>query len=154
MDLRFLLSHHQPEHYDRCVRIGGQWVCARCLGLYPPMIVGFGLQLGLHRHFGELLQPRPWEAAILMALALPAVIDWVRGRVRPESGTNPGRLLTGLLLGVVLARTLYLNARAPLASPALDVILFLVVAVVLGDLIRYAFGGDGPRGGGAPSGGP
>lgn len=145
MDLRFLLSHHRPEHYDRCVRIGGVWLCARCLAMYPPLLLGFVGELLLHGAYPDALAPRPWEAAILALLAVPALVDWIRGRIDPHSGTTASRMITGGLLGLSLGRTLYLNARAPMQAPGFEVIVFLIAAVVLGDLVRYALQEDAPE---------
>ena len=138
----FVLSHHRPEHHHRCVVLLGKPVCARCLGMYPPLVIGGTGMLLLHRNYEALLAPLPYERLVLVGLSLPGVLDWIRGRIRPHAGSNWLRFLTGVLLGGALGRTLYLNARAPLASPALEVMLFLAGAVLVGNLVARAYSDD------------
>lgn len=104
----FLLSHHSPADYHRCVRVGGWHVCARCLGLYPVLFAALAAQIALRAPLSH-----SWDSLIAFALPLPGLIDWARGRLWPLSGSNAGRLITGVLLGLSLARTLYLHLRAP-----------------------------------------
>lgn len=104
----FLLSHHPPSGYDRCVRVGGLHLCARCLGLYPTMFAALAVQIALR---SPMAWPGdPWLAFLL---PVPALVDWARGKFDPRSGTNASRLLTGTLLGISLGRTLYLHLRKP-----------------------------------------
>jgi len=65
--LNVWLSHHYPQDYDRCVRIGRRHVCRRCLVLYAVA----ALALVLARAAGR------WPAALLFLLALPAVVEFV-----------------------------------------------------------------------------
>ena len=32
------LTHHYPEHYERCVAVGSAHLCRRCVVLYPAML--------------------------------------------------------------------------------------------------------------------
>ena len=136
MNWRFLLAHHPPAQYHRCVRVGRLHLCARCLGMYPPLVAGLVVQLVLTVHHAAALVAHPWEQWVLVGLMSPAAWDWIRGRFDPDRGTNPGRYVTGFLLGLGLARTVYLNARSPLEGPALDAVVFLVIVVAFGALIR------------------
>ncbi len=102
------LSHHRPEHYHRCLGLGGWKVCARCAGLYPVMFSLIAVQLAL-----RLDRPREEDLALLVLGSIPALVDWARGRLRPESGTNLSRVLTGAILGAVLARGLFLHFVRP-----------------------------------------
>ena len=36
----FWLSHHTPEEWHRCYQVGPIRFCARCLGVYPTMLIG------------------------------------------------------------------------------------------------------------------
>jgi uncharacterized membrane protein len=120
------------------VRVAGWAICARCLGMYPPLLLGLALLFGLDVR-GEIdLSPRPFEGTVLILGVLPALVDWVRGRLRPEAGTNAIRLLTGGLLGLALARTIHLQGRAPFEPPAVEVLFFLVVAVGVGEILYRA----------------
>lgn len=136
MDWRLLLAHHPPSQYHRCVRLGRLHLCARCLGLYPTLFAGLAVQLVLTVHHAPALAARPFEHWALVLVMAPASWDWLRGRLDPATGTNAGRLSTGVLLGLGLARTVYLNARTPMSGPALDGLVFLAIVVILGALIR------------------
>ena len=138
--LRFFLSHHRPEHEHRCVRVLGQPICARCLGMYPPLLVGLLLLFWLEGGGRAPAGPLPFEGIILTVLVIPALLDWIRGRVRPRSGSNLVRLSTGALLGLALARTIHLHAQAPFEKPAVDVIVVLVAGVAAGEIIARAVG--------------
>ncbi len=144
MDWRFLLAHHPPSQYDRCVRVGRLHLCTRCLGMYPPLIAGLAVQLVLTVHHAAALVARPWERWVLVGLMAPAAWDWIQGRLEPHRGTNRWRYVTGVLLGLGLARAVYLNARTPLHGPALDAVVFLVIVVLFGTLIRPPVEDDGP----------
>lgn len=91
----FLLSHHVPAEYHRCYapEIRGRTIrlCARCTGIYP------GIVAGLWAFFGAPLLPRHWVLVAL--LPLPALIDWSVTAFTRRTGSNPGRTVTGLLLG-------------------------------------------------------
>ena len=103
-DTPLALSHHRPEQYERCVLVGGRHVCRRCLTLYPLAFMVTGLSLA------GLIWPHRLDPVLLLALPLPAVIDWWLehlGRI----GYDPRRqvLVTipaALALGQGLARYL------------------------------------------------
>ena len=44
------LSHHQPDHLDRCVVVGGRLVCRRCLALWPLTFVALCLSFQPHSY--------------------------------------------------------------------------------------------------------
>ena len=121
----FWLAHHYPEDYRRCYPIGSVRICARCAGLYPALLAGLALQIGL----GATTR-WPREEWIVLALTLPAVADWAIGRFDPASGTNLIRSATGILLGVALSRTIYLNMVHP--ANWLSVTHFAGLAVIAG----------------------
>jgi len=102
------LSHHEPAHHARCMRLLGLQLCARCLGVYSALFATLSLEVAVRAP-----ARMPYDGWIAFALPVPAVLDWARGRWRPQSGTNGLRLFTGALLGVALGRTLYLHLRQP-----------------------------------------
>ncbi|MFB1481535.1 DUF2085 domain-containing protein [Corallococcus sp. RDP092CA] len=107
----FWLSHHHADEYNRTYVLAGVRVCARCLGTYPVLAAVFA---GLF----ALKAPLAWEwdVPVVLALTLPALVDWAVGRFRPASGSNPVRTLTGVLLGVALGRSLYVHVQRPLPA--------------------------------------
>jgi uncharacterized membrane protein len=107
----FWLSHHYPEELHRCYRIGGVAVCARCLGTYPVLFAVLAAQFALH---APLSHPADQWAGT--ALVVPATLDWALGRFHPGRFGNPWRTLTGALLGVGLARSLFIHLQRPLPA--------------------------------------
>ncbi|MBZ4417729.1 DUF2085 domain-containing protein [Myxococcus sp. RHSTA-1-4] len=107
----FWLSHHHPDEYNRTYVLGGVRICARCLGTYPVMLAAltglFALRAPLHWR---------WDVPVVLALTLPALVDWAVGRFRPASGSNAVRTLTGVLLGLALARSLHVHVQRPLPT--------------------------------------
>ncbi len=105
----FWLSHHPPEEWNRTYRLGGVRLCARCLGTYPVMFAAIAVQFAVGA-------PLAWthDGAWSVGLLLPALLDWAYGRFRPAAGSNALRTLTGVLLGLALARTLYIHIQRPL----------------------------------------
>lgn len=66
------LAHHWPESYaDRCVHIGGRWVCRRCAALYP-----MGIFIAVLSAVGY----PPWPPSIdpwpIWLLCLPATLAY------------------------------------------------------------------------------
>ncbi|MBI5545901.1 MAG: DUF2085 domain-containing protein [Deltaproteobacteria bacterium] len=104
----FWLSHHWPSELHRCVPLLGLHVCARCLTLYPAMLAGIAVQIGIRA-------PLHWSADpwVAFLLPLPALVDWARGRLNPATGSHLSRMLTGALLGLGLSRTLFLHFVEP-----------------------------------------
>ncbi len=104
----FWLSHHRPDEYHRTYAVGGVRVCARCAGLYPTMFAGLAAQLALHAPLDG-----PFDPVLALALPLPALADWAVGHLRPAAGSNAQRTATGVLLGISLARTLFVHFVRP-----------------------------------------
>ena len=121
----FWLSHHHEEEYNRTWLLGGVRVCARCLGTYPVLLA---VMVGLF----AVRAPKAWawDVPVVLALTVPALLDWAVGRFRPASGSNAVRTLTGVLLGVALGRSLYVHVQKPL-PPMLWAQAALVTAVAL-----------------------
>ncbi len=98
------LSHHWPEDYDRCVRIGHRHVCRRCLWFWPTCLATMMLTLAGLRWPDAL---DPWLVALL---PVPVVIEWWGehlGLIRYSAARQvPLTLLAAPAVGVGLARYL------------------------------------------------
>jgi uncharacterized membrane protein len=121
----FWLSHHHADEHHRTYVLGGVRICARCLGVYPVMLAGIAAQVAVGASTPWRHDP-PWAIGLL----IPALVDWARGRFRPHAGSNGLRTATGVLLGLALARTLYIHLREPL-PPLLLAQAALVTAVAV-----------------------
>jgi len=121
----FWLSHHPPDELDRCYRLGSLHVCARCLGTYPVMFAGIALQLTFHFPLEH-----PLDVPLSVALVLPATLDWAWGRFQPHRFSNAWRTATGVLLGLGLARSLFIHLQRPLPV-ALIAQAFVVTGIAL-----------------------
>ncbi len=75
-DTPMWLSHHWPDQYDRCARVGRRHVCRRCLWLYPVALLA-----GVFASVGPWW-PREADAWLIPLLPLPAVIDFVLDNLR------------------------------------------------------------------------
>ncbi|WP_224245654.1 DUF2085 domain-containing protein [Hyalangium gracile] len=107
----FWLSHHREDEYNRTYVLGGVRVCARCLGTYPVLLAGFFALFALRAPLEW-----KWDVPVVLGLTLPALGDWALGRFRPRGGTNLVRTGTGVLLGLALARSLYIHVQRPLPA--------------------------------------
>src|ERR1700676_2364789 len=114
------LSHHQPDHLDRCATVRGHKVCRRCLELWPLAFVALALALAGVRW------PRADDGLLLVILPLPAVVEFVLA--------PPGRLSyrprRQALLTVPLAAALGVGFERYLHHPGDTV--WWTVAVVYG----------------------
>lgn len=126
-DTPLVLSHHHPDQYDRCVRIGGRHICRRCLVLYPLAFVTLVVSTWPQS------PDRALDPVILVLLPLPAVIEWWLehlGRVR----YSPARQVAVTIpLAIALGRGL----DRYLADPA-DAWFWAVVAVYGGSCSAVA----------------
>ncbi len=110
----FWLSHHHPEELDRCWKLGGVHVCARCLTTYPVLFGAIALQFWAHAPLSHAL-----DVPIALGLLAPALADWAYGRFAPHAFSNTWRSFTGVLLGVALGRTLFIHLQRPMPLPLL-----------------------------------
>ena len=70
-----LLAHHPPDRYDRCLRIGGRYVCRRCAVLYPvAFAVAIASLAGAH-------WPAAWDRTLLYLLPLPVTLEFIIERL-------------------------------------------------------------------------
>lgn len=104
----FWLSHHPPDELDRCYRFGSVHVCARCLGTYPVMFAAIAAQFALRFPLAHAL-----DVPLAATLVLPATLDWAFGRFAPHRFSNAWRTLTGAVLGLGLARSLFIHLQRP-----------------------------------------
>jgi uncharacterized membrane protein len=111
----FLLAHHWPPELNRCyqgwIRNKPVWICARCLGLYPLLLLFLGIQFWMN------ITPGWWDVLWLYLLPLPALLDWGSGFWKEKQGSNRQRTLTGALLGVSLSRMIFLHMVNPFSFP-------------------------------------
>lgn len=127
---RVLLSHHLTPQRHHCYRLGkepnGIYLCARCLGLYPVLLVTIGFEAAWWRFESEFR----WFLAF--ALVTPAVIDWSRSMLFGARGSNPWRTATGALAGVGLGLAFgdYLRDNSSLWFWTLMGVLTLVIGLV------------------------
>lgn len=70
-DTPMWLSHHWPDHYDRCAVVAGRHVCRRCLFMYPVAVVA-----ALWAAIGPWW-PQDLDVVLIPLLPLPAVVDFV-----------------------------------------------------------------------------
>ena len=104
--LKFTLSHHYSHQYNRCYKIGRLHFCARCLGLYPILLIFIFLQFYIE------ISPL-WESVLLFLFPMPALIDWSIAVLIQNKGLNSIRTSTGFLLGLSLGRLIYLHIIHP-----------------------------------------
>lgn len=104
----FWLSHHGPDGLHRTYRLGHLHVCARCLGVYPALLLTL-----LAQFLARAPLAHPGDAVGVVALTMPGLVDWAYGQLHPQASTNLVRTLTGALLGLSLGRSLYVHIQAP-----------------------------------------
>ncbi|MGH9037621.1 MAG: hypothetical protein ACRD0O_17830 [Acidimicrobiia bacterium] len=90
------MSHHDPADYGRCVLIGRNRVCRRCLVLYP---VAF-LVLALAR--AEIRWPTSLDAVLLVLLPLPAVAEFMAENLGALAYRPRRQVAVTVLLGAAL----------------------------------------------------
>ncbi|MFZ4519413.1 MAG: hypothetical protein ACOYOP_13555 [Microthrixaceae bacterium] len=98
------LSHHWPEDYDRCARIGHTHVCRRCLWFWPTT---FAVLLAA---LAGLRWPTALDPWLLVLLPVPVVVEWWAEHLGLARYSAPRQVVLSLLaapaVGVGLARYL------------------------------------------------
>jgi len=131
-----LLAHHPPEEYYRCLslHLGGRrlWLCARCCGLYPTLVVLLTAQF--------IFQPAQgwWDWPWLYLPVVPFLVDWYGYRVSARRGSNFYRVLSGMFLALALSRALYLHIKAPFNEKFAWWCVALVAFVLMVEIVRLA----------------
>jgi hypothetical protein len=90
------LSHHPPDRYERCARIGSRHVCRRCLFLYPLAFLTTAVALASWP--GSL---DPW---LLLLAPLPAVVEWWLEHLRRVRYSAIRQVVLTVPLAVALGR--------------------------------------------------
>lgn len=111
------LSHHWPEQYDRCVRVGHSHVCRRCGFFWPVCLATMVLALAGVRWPITL---DPWLIALL---PVPVVTEWWVEQL-DLVGYSPTRQVALTLLG---APAVGVGLARYLESPG-DTLFWAVVA--------------------------
>ena len=115
------LSHHWPDHYDRCVSVGRQHVCRRCLVLYPAIVVTAALATVLD--VGDTAWWAPW------LLPLPLAIDWTGEHLGLLRHAAWRQVCSTLLAAVGFGVTLSVHLDDPFAPRAIAPVLTYVVVL-------------------------
>jgi uncharacterized membrane protein len=131
---QFFLSHHRENALHRCYAAGGKFLCARCVGLYPVVLLMLLAQFVFHAPQKEMAVER-W---IVLGLSLPAMVDWMLGQLWPHAFSNLWRTFTGGLAGVALGRMLYIHMREPFPVGLRWQLLGGLAAVLLVLLLKWA----------------
>ena len=98
---RLWLSHHHPDEYDRCVKVGENYVCRRCLILHPTaIVVGFAFVAGLS------LWPARFDPWLIWLLALPATADFVLEQLGVIGYSRTRQVVATALLAPAVGRGL------------------------------------------------
>lgn len=89
----FILSHHAPENYHKCIVIFNQRVCSRCFGIF----IGFlnGLQLSNFFFFEE------YYLAAIVLFPIPMLVDWYRSNRKISKSSNLIRAFSGFIFGII-----------------------------------------------------
>ncbi len=121
------LSHHWPDHYDRCVRIRGAHVCRRCLVLYPAIVVSAVLAVVLDAPDAAI-----WAAWLL---PLPLAIDWIAEHLGIWSYSAPRQVVSTLLAAPGFGIALAVHVERPFAPGALAPVLTYVLILLAVTLV-------------------
>ncbi len=103
---RWLAHHHLEDCTNKCLVISGTYVCSRCAGLYPFVVVGLlvGLMWPVSEHMAAMLyyigaSPAwiQWASEELGLYPVDSRTRWVRFFTAWPAGWSLGLLLSGHL---------------------------------------------------------
>ncbi len=110
------LSHHEPEHYDRCATLGDRRICRRCLVLYPGMLAVAAVQLA-----GAV--PSVVGLVLMWLMPLGVVGEWIAehlGHARYSATRQVATTaLASVSFGVALGRHVVHPFEAAATVPAI-----------------------------------
>jgi hypothetical protein len=92
------LSHHRPDQYDRCFRVGAVHVCRRCAVLYPLAFLVTGLSLA------GIAWPVTWDKTLLYLLPLPVTLEFLLERFGAVRYQPTRQIVLTLLAAPALGR--------------------------------------------------
>ena len=100
---------------ERCLKIGNATlaVCTRCSGFYFGALIITAIYL-----FRKKIHL--WYGLIYFLLCLPAVIDFLLGKLEMYESSHIIRGVTGILLGIAIFHILLLAANAEKPHPKAD----------------------------------
>lgn len=102
---KYLLSHHLPKEYNRCIILKFHnkkiRICSRCSGWYISFLLFWVL------FFSGLNFFLNYKIIILYLFPIPAIIDWSLHRFKIYQGINLLRIITGFLIGLTFALLWY-----------------------------------------------
>lgn len=100
------LAHHWPNRYDRCVRVGRLHLCARCLVLYPVILL---IGLLVDAQYSGL------GLAAMWLLPLPMTIEWVLEQQRRITYSQKRQLVFAAVAAVGIGVAASVHFRSPFA---------------------------------------
>jgi len=130
------LSHHPPDQYDRCIRIGRHYVCRRCAVLYPlALVVAIASLLGAH-------WPATWDRTLLFLLPLPVTLEFVIERFRGVRYNPRRQILLTVLAAPAFGRGFARYAAHPTDRLFWTMVLLFGGSALLSLLLSRGAGGD------------
>ncbi len=91
----YLLSHHLPKNYNRCLTIKGTKICSRCFGFY------IGILVSVLAYGFIVNQP------ILLFTAIPGLIEWALYKIKKISVNSKFIAINGFLMGLTYSYFLF-----------------------------------------------
>lgn len=95
----FWLTHHHPDQYDRCTRLGARHVCRRCLTLYPVAFLFAALTL-----VGWSAWPESLDLWFIWLPCIPVTVDFVLEQLGVVRYSARRQFLTTLAVAPALGR--------------------------------------------------
>jgi hypothetical protein len=120
-DTPLWLSHHWPEHHERCVSVGRRHLCRRCSVLYP-LAALTAVVVALVEVPTQLLLATMW------LLPAPMAIDWAFEHVGRLRYSAPRQVLLTAIGAPALGVALGIHAQQPFSFAAVAPVAFWVLA--------------------------
>jgi len=91
----YLLSHHLPKNYNRCLTIKGIKICSRCFGFYIGILSSV------------LVYSFIVNDQIFVLTAVPGIIEWTIYRLKKNSIKPKFIAINGFLMGLTYSYFLF-----------------------------------------------